>query len=165
MILLRKFDALLNKVEGFLLVVFLSAMILMAFVQVVLRNGFSSSIVWVDILLRHLVLWIGFLGAALATSNDRHISIDAVTRFMKPKRRSLVGVVTHLFAVAVCYFLFRASWTFVRNEVSEETTLYHDIPALYSEVIIPLGFALLMVHFLVRAILSAQLFSQPRDGS
>ncbi|MBI3003788.1 MAG: TRAP transporter small permease [Ignavibacteriales bacterium] len=162
---LRKFDAFLNKAEGVLLVLFLSAMILMAFLQVVLRNGFNSTIIWVDILLRHLVLWIGFLGAALATSNDRHISIDAFTRFIRPKARLLVGVFTHLFAVVTCYFLFRASVVFVQNELSVNATLYHDIPAWYSEIIIPSGFALLMIHFLVRALLNVRSFMEKESAS
>ena len=162
---LRKFDTFLNKIEGAILVVFLAAMIIMAFLQVVLRNGFNSTVIWVDILLRHLVLWIGFLGAALATSNDRHITIDALTRFIAPKIRLLISAMTQLVAVAICYFLFQASLTFVANEISENRTLYHDIPSWYSQIIIPLGFGLLVIHFLIRALLNISSAMEKRIAS
>jgi TRAP-type C4-dicarboxylate transport system permease small subunit len=156
MTFLKKLDSFLTKVEGGTLVFFLGVMVLLAFLQVVLRNGFNSTILWVDILLRHLVLWIGFLGAALATSTNRHINIDALRRFLPPRIQSSVAVITDIFALFICYLLFRASATFVANEVSERSLLYADIPAWYSEIIIPAGFGLLMVHFFVRMLVSAQ---------
>lgn len=70
----------------------------------------------------------------------------------------LVGVVTHMFAVVICYFLLQASLTYVGNEISEGAKLYHDIPAWYSEVIIPIGFALLLIHFFIRALLHVNAF-------
>lgn len=153
---LRKVDSFLNRVEGAILVLFLAAMIVMAFLQVVLRNGFNSTIIWVDILLRHLVLWIGFLGSALAASNDRHINIDALTRFLSSRIRSVIGVLTNLFAVIVCFFLLSAAVTFVNNEIADKTTVYAEIPEWYSQIIIPVGFGLLIFHFLVRTVVSAQ---------
>lgn len=147
---LHRLDAVLTRVEGTLLVVFLSIMLVLSFVQVVLRNAFSEGLLWGDILLRHLVLWIGFLGAALATSQDRHINIDALTRFLTPRLRVISKIVTNLFAATVCYFLFQASVTFLSNELSDGSTMFADIPSVYSQIIIPVGFGLIIIHFLVR---------------
>ena len=155
MSVLKKLDSLLNKFEGGLLVLLLATMVVMAFLQVILRNGFNSSILWVDILLRHLVLWTGFLGAALATSSERHINIDAFTRFLTPRLRSVVNTLTSVFAVAVCWLLLQASVTYVKNEMIAGSTIYADLPTWYSALIIPIGFGLLILHFSVRAILNA----------
>src|SRR3989304_9672211 len=95
--ILLRLDTVLTRLEGTLLVVFLSIMLVLSFVQVVLRNAFSESLLWGDILLRHLVLWIGFFGAALATSQDRHINIDALTRFLTAKLKNAAKIVTNLF--------------------------------------------------------------------
>jgi TRAP-type C4-dicarboxylate transport system permease small subunit len=154
--LLTRLDASLNKVEGILLVSLLAIMVLMAFLQVVLRNFFSTGILWGDIFLRHLVLWIGFLGAALATSKERHISIDALTRFLPTRVKSAIRVLTNLFAAIVCYVLLRASLTFIELEREGETILYGNIPTWYAQVIIPAGFALLMAHFFIRSVLDAR---------
>lgn len=154
--LLRPIDSFLNMLEGGLLIALLGVMIVLAFLQVVLRNVFSEGILWADILTRHFVLWIGFLGAALATSNERHISIDALTRFLTARVQVAVKVLTNLFAAVVCYFLLRASQTFLANEILDERVVYAQIPSWYAEIIIPVGFGLLVVHFLIRSLLNWQ---------
>ena len=151
--ILKSIDKALTKAEETVLIALLSVMVVMAFLQVVLRNLFSSGIFWADILLRHLLLWLGFLGAAIATSENRHINIDALRRFLSPKVRSSVEVLTDLFAAGICYLLAKASWTFVQGEMADHRTVFENIPAWYAEIILPVGFGLLVVHFLIRAIL------------
>ena len=153
--LLTQLDASLNRIEGILLVVMLAVMVAMAFLQVVLRNFFSTGILWGDIFLRHLVLWMGFLGAALATSQERHIAIDVLTRFISRRAKSAIRVLTNLFAAVVCGFLVEASATFVELERESGSLVYQDIPVWYVQLIIPGGFTLLVFHFLVRAVADA----------
>ena len=153
---LERFDDLLNRMEGGLIIVFLTVMVLLAFLQVVLRNVFSAGILWGDVLLRHLVLWIGFLGAALAASKDRHINIDVLTRFLSKTARAAIDVFTDLFAAFICFVLCRAGLTFLSNEIAEQNKVFAEIPAWYAESIIPVGFGLLTIHFLLRAILNGR---------
>lgn len=150
--ILLKIDRALAAAEGAALIVMLSVMVVMAFVQVVLRNVFHEGFIWADILLRHLVLWIGLVGAALAASQERHITIDALSRFLSTRLRLGAMVIAQLFAAGVCLMLADAAVTFVRNDLEFGSTIYAEIPAWTSEVIIPVGFSLLAFHFLVRAI-------------
>jgi len=154
--ILTLIDSGLNKAEGALLVIFLSVMVVVSFGQVVLRNVLGEGLVWADILLRHLVLWVGFLGASLAVSHQRHIGIDALTRALSGRWQLGARVLTNLFAAAMCYVLFDAARTFLTYEIEDGRVLFFDIPEWYSQLIIPLGFALLMVHFLVRVAVSTQ---------
>ena len=155
---LKKFDLFLNRLEGYLLILLLSVMVLLAFTQVVLRNAFSSGIFWADILLRNLLLWVGFLGAAIATSEERHINIDALRRFLPPRIRSAVDGLTDLFAAVICFLLMKAAWVFVQSEISDRRTVFADIPSWYVQCIIPIGFGLLAVHFAIRAVLRSRAF-------
>lgn len=152
---LLKIDRAIAAVEGALLIVLLSVMVLMAFLQVILRNVFHEGFIWADILLRHLVLWIGIVGAALAASQQRHITIDALTRFLTPRIRFGVLALAQFFAVAVCAILADAAVTFVRNDLEFGSTVYGEIPAWISQIIIPVGFMLLVFHFLVRGLENA----------
>jgi TRAP-type C4-dicarboxylate transport system permease small subunit len=154
--IIKAIDAILNKVESALLIFMLATMVIVAFGQVMLRNVFHTGISGADILLRHLVLWIGFLGAAIATSEERHINIDALRRFLSPRIRSAVDVLTDIFAAIICYFLMNAALTFVKNELLDNRMVYQNIPAWYVQVIIPIGFGLLVIHFILRAIIRAQ---------
>lgn len=148
---LARIDGWLNKAESALLIVLLIFMVLLAFAQVVLRLAFSTGLIWADIFLRQSVLWIGFLGGAIAVSNKRHINIDAATHFMSPRVRSGFSVFTNLFAATVCAFLSKAAVKFVRDEISSGSYVFAQIPSWYSEIVIPVGFALFVYHFLVRA--------------
>ena len=71
----------LHRAEDALLVLLLSAMIVLAATQIMLRNFFDSGFVWIDPLLRVLVLWLGLIGATVATRNNRHIRIDLLSGF------------------------------------------------------------------------------------
>jgi TRAP-type C4-dicarboxylate transport system permease small subunit len=156
---LRRFDSLLIKAEVALLLLLLSAMVILAFLQVVLRNAFAEGIIWADILLRHMVLWVGFLGAAVATSRDRHINIDALTRFLPERAKSFARILTNAFAALICLVLTLASVDFIRNEIELGSTVYADLPSWYAQLIIPVGYLLLSIHFAVRTLLA--MFSRP----
>jgi C4-dicarboxylate transporter, DctQ subunit len=152
---LKSIDSAINKIEGAVLIFLLLVMLFMAFVQVVLRNVFTGGIVWGDILLRHLVLWIGFLGAALATSGERHLNIDILTRYLPERPRGAVAALSNVFAAIVCFLLFRASLTFIEFEIANNNTTFAEMPSWYVQIIIPVGYGLLVFHFIVRAILDA----------
>ena len=53
----EQIDEAIGRVEQILNVVLLSALILFAFSQIILRNFFSTGIAWGDALVRSLVLW------------------------------------------------------------------------------------------------------------
>ena len=130
----------------------ISGHVIFAFLQVILRNIFHEGILWGDIFLRHLVLWVGFLGASLATREQKHINIDIFSRFMSDKGKSVVRFVTNLFSVFICYLLANASWTFVQDEQMNGTEIFADIPVWYFQIIIPIGFFLMTLRFLILAL-------------
>ena len=127
-------------------------MILIAFLQVILRNFFSTSILWGDLFLRHLVLWVGFLGAALATKESKHINIDALSRILSPTLKKIAGFITNLFAAIVCFFLTKASFTFIGYEKESQSILFENIPTWIFQTIIVFGFGIIMFRFLIHAI-------------
>lgn len=152
---LKSVAAGLAVIERSLVVVFLGGMVLLAFLQVVLRNFFSSGILWADPLLRHAVLWIGFLGASLATGSEKHINLDIVSRLVSSRVSNAAHIVTTLFAAAVTAFLAHAGWTFVRDEMASADTLVtigeRALPAWWFQLIIPIGFGLMAFRFLLRS--------------
>lgn len=150
--LLRALDRLLVRIETVFLVIFLGAMVILAFAQVVLRNVFGGGFLWGDPIVRQMVMWSGFMGAAIAASQDRHISIDALTKFLKGRVKDLVHVITSLFAAVVCYYMAQAAWVFMQDERQSGGELISGIPSWIGLAIIPVGFGLLTIHFALNAI-------------
>lgn len=150
---MRKLDQLndaLGRVEKFLVVGMLSVMILLAFLQIVLRNAFSTGISWGDTIVRYLVLWVAFIGASLATKEEKHITIEVFSRWFSANSAPYLKLLTQLVSAIICGLLTFAGWTFVRNEAQMGGAPLLKIPSWIPEMIIPLTFTLMTLRFLIK---------------
>ena len=136
-----------------MLAVLLTAMLLVAGGQIILRNAFEITLIWADPALRAGVLWVGMLGALAASRERKHISIDVLSKFLRPSRQSLVSALTQLFAAAVCGVIGYYGVDFVRFEYEDSSIAFAQVPVWLTALVIPLGFGLLAVRFFVHAIL------------
>lgn len=149
---LKFIDRWIDTISGWVLVALLGIMIVMAFGQVVLRNFFNSSIEWGDIFLRHLVLWVGYFGAVIATGQRRHLRIEFISKLSPPKFRKIFFVITNVFAAVITYLLMQASVSFVQLEMESDGALILNIPTWYFVVIIPIGYALISFRLTASAV-------------
>lgn len=148
-----RFDSALARVEGALLTGLLLVMLLFAFLQVVLRNFFQTGILGADLLLRQGLLWLGLLGASLASRGaGRHIEIDILSRILPEPLSGMSRRLTDAFAAVVCGLLVHASFLFVMGEREAGIEIAGVFPAWLFQIILPLGFALMGVRFLAAAI-------------
>ncbi len=139
----------LHRFEDTLLVVAVLAMVGLAFLQIVLRNLFGSGLLWIDPLLRALVLWIGLLGAVAASRGGRHIAIDVLTRALRePWRRRLVAGGC-LFTVAVCAAITWHGVRYVMLEYQFAGTAFAGVPTWAVVIILPLAFGLIGLRYLL----------------
>jgi TRAP-type C4-dicarboxylate transport system permease small subunit len=148
----NQLDEKLGRVEQILVALFLSVMILIAFLQIVLRNFFSTGLSWGDSLVRYLVVWVGFMGAALATKEGKHISIEVASRWITGPRRHYFQVFSNLVSAAVCGCLTYAAVKFVVFEAQMQTTAFFSLPAWIPEIIIPVTFGIMTLRFALRFI-------------
>ena len=144
-------DEIIDQVEQTLLVIFLSSMIVIAFLQIILRNLFSTGLTWGDPLVRNLVLWVGFIGAALATKEGKHISLDALSRWMPPLGKDLMEFLIRLFSFVICGLLTFAALKFIKNEARMGNVAFLRIPAWIPEIILPIIFGLMTLRFGLRS--------------
>jgi C4-dicarboxylate transporter, DctQ subunit len=137
--------------EKILLVFFFSLIILLSFIQVILREFFSYGWLWADTFLRHLVLWVGFLGAALAAGKEKHFVIDIAKKLFPEKWRLCIEIITNSCAMVCLYFLSQAAIRFIKDDMTSGSILFriHDmaVPSYWMNAIIPAGFILLLIHF------------------
>lgn len=150
----ERLDETIDRIEEVLLVIFLSTMMLLAFLQIFLRNVFTTGLTWGDMLLRNLVLWIGFIGATLATREGKHINIDIISRSLPPLGRAFMEFVIHLFSFFICGLLTYASLKFIKNEAQMGVATLLGIPTWILEIILPLAFSLMAFRFALRSIKS-----------
>ncbi|MCA9552089.1 MAG: TRAP transporter small permease [Myxococcales bacterium] len=149
--ILDKVDAGLAKAESFVLVLTLAAMVGLSALQLFLRKFFDFGFEWADILVRQMVLWIGFVGGALATYQSRHIAIDAVTKLLTPKKAAILRAFTSLVAAGVTSVMVWAAWVYLKGEMETDAEFMGGIPAWPIKAIVPIDLVLITFHFLVGA--------------
>lgn len=135
------------KVEEWALAFMLITMILLACLQILLRSVFSSGLLWIDPLLRYLVLWSGFLGAAMATSKGKHIALDIISYLVPEPIKTYLGIVTNIFSMIVSGFLTWAAYLFIRDEFQYGGSGLLELPTWVWSIIFPLAFLLITLRF------------------
>jgi len=143
-------------VEDGLLAFILGSMVLLAGTQILLRNVFDSGITWGEPTLRVMVLWVALLGAMVATRNGNHIRIDILTHILPGKYHHIAHRLTDLFAGIVCALLAWHGGRFVVFEWEDGSLLFGSVPAWICEIIIPVGFAVMALRFLLGATPAAE---------
>lgn len=143
----NKFIRFINKIEDGLLVIILSSMVILAVYQMISRNLLSEGVVWIDPLLRTLVLWVGLSGAVVATRTDNHIRIDVFAKYFPKHMLPYVQRIVYLFTMIICLLIAWHSGRFVYNEYEYGTIAFSGIPSWLTSLIIPLSFSLIAIRY------------------
>jgi len=139
--------------ETVLLTVLLGAMVVLAAVQIALRNVWGIGLVWADEALRILVLWVTMIGSVAATRDQRHVRIDALARYFPPALGRWCAVLMDIFAMIVCAVLAWASWGLVADALGAgDRVLGGRLPAWSVQAILPVAFALIGYRYAVSGI-------------
>lgn len=117
-----------NRTLGGLCAAILATITAVLLVQVVMRYGLRSPLVWVDEVTRILMVWLTFLGAALAYRTDSHIGIPALREAVRARGRPwLEGALRLLVDLVV---LAGSGALLVGGVIVLERTWGHTTPAM-----------------------------------
>ena len=147
---IRKF---LNRIEDGVLIGLLLSMMVVAITQILLRNLFESGIVWGDPMSRMLVLWVGLIGAMIATRFDNHIRIDLLNRYLRKHLKAIVKIVVACFTAITCGIFAYYSLQFVRLEFEDGSFAFAKIPVWFCASVIPLAFLVIALRSFTSAII------------
>jgi len=148
LLLLNKY---LKYFDRFLICVLLFSMIFLSFGQVVSRNLFSKGFIWIDIVLRIEVLWLTFIGAALATEYRQHIKIDFLSNVISSHRfKKQINIIAQVFAMLICLALFIISANYIQViSIKSSSTLFKGIPDWAFKIVIPYCFFMIFFRSLI----------------
>ncbi len=141
----------LHRLEDWVLTVLVVGLVVLAGAQILLRNVFEAGLSWADPLLRAMVLWSAMLGALVATREQQHIGLDFLARFSQGVLRRGAHVCASLFAAALCGAMAWYSVALVQLDLGGGGKGVAGIPAWALETIMPVGFGLMALRFLLRA--------------
>jgi TRAP-type C4-dicarboxylate transport system permease small subunit len=149
--------AFLARLEDGILIVILVGMVLLAFIQILLRNIFGIGLIWIDPLVRQMLLWVTLAGAMVATRDQNHITVDAITRYLPPGRiKRATGCICEAFAAIVCALLTCATFSVFYMEFQDPLggNIMPGLPLWVSLLTLPAAFGVMTVRFLRFSIIS-----------
>jgi tripartite ATP-independent transporter DctM subunit len=128
-----------------IVVVALFAMMIIPFLEISGRRitgiGIPGAAAW----LKHLTLWLGLLGAVLATMTDRHIAIATTKIFDIKRGKVLISFVAGLGAVTVLISLTIASFKLVYFQYASPESIGGWFPVWLAQLAMPLAFLVMAV--------------------
>ncbi|MFP4549107.1 MAG: TRAP transporter small permease [Fidelibacterota bacterium] len=150
--LLLKFKSLLTIIFRWLALAIILSMLLITAGQVLLRNFFGVNLSRAGEFARQEVIWLTFTGAILTTLNSKHIGIDLLSRILTGKAQKLLGIILNVSAAIICLIFTYYSINFLKMEIEFAATIADIFPAWMFQVIIPAGFLIMAIAFLLNLI-------------
>lgn len=138
--------------ETIMLVSILTAMMLVAVGQIIMREAFGAGFGWADELVRLMVLWLAMLGSIAACRENRHIRIDALSHIMPDIAVKIVRVLVDVFAASVCVVIAIQAWRYLQIEIEYGDEVLVNTPAWIAHSIMPAAFGLMAYQFLIGAL-------------
>ncbi|MBH30908.1 MAG: C4-dicarboxylate ABC transporter permease [Candidatus Marinimicrobia bacterium] len=129
----------------------LSALVIMAFlpcVEAVTRAFGVQGISGSTVIVQHMTLWIGFLGAIIAARENRLLSLTQPVEIEANETGGFKYWFSRSVAVTVNLVLAYASFRLVKTESEFPRDLLPGVPVWAVEVIMPVGFLLIAMEML-----------------
>lgn len=161
------FDRRLQTAEVAVCMVALGLMVVLAFLQVVLRQLQGATfqpVGWFDRVSMLMVIWVAMLGASVATAEGRHISIEALPKLLGPTGKRRLALFVNLVAAVVTGVMLALSLVYMQLSQLPDTNHLFVIKALELEVyrwpfllVVPWGLGVMTLRFVLRAVESVVL--------
>jgi TRAP-type C4-dicarboxylate transport system permease small subunit len=149
----RRVFKVLGGVEIATISLLLLSLVFFGCLQIVLRNFFHRGIIWADPLMRHIVLWLGCLGGAMATSRLRHINIDVFSRFLSGRTKAARDRIIYFVTALAASVLGLATLKLVMDERAFGEKAFLNVDVWVLQAILPFAFFLIAYRSLLNVFL------------
>jgi len=122
--------------------------------------SFSPKLAWIEELCLFGLVWMIFLGLALALEGGRHIGMRMVLTRLAPASQRAAKLIINLAGLVFSAYLTKIGYditVFVANSGQRSPTL--DISILWLYIVMPVGFGLLALRYLIELVTPADRFA------
>jgi TRAP-type C4-dicarboxylate transport system permease small subunit len=145
---LTKIDNILAQGEAAVLILFLSVMTLVVFLQVVYRYVLVRPLYWSEELARYMFVWLSMFGAALGLQKQGHFGLDFFYKMLSDRWRRRAGLLIHLLMGALILVILVQGIFLVQKTALQESPAM-GIPMSWAYACVPVGAGLMAIHLLV----------------
>ncbi|MDK3020320.1 TRAP transporter small permease [Pseudodonghicola flavimaris] len=123
-----------EELEKTVIAVILGLMTLITFINVVLRYGFNTGIIWGLEATTFLFAWLVLFGISYAVKTTANLGVDAVLNMLAPKPRRLLALVSAAIFIAYACLLMKGAWDYWANFANLPQTSGRWFPSGFEEM-------------------------------
>jgi C4-dicarboxylate transporter, DctQ subunit len=157
----------LRGIEGIILGAIMLAMAFAYTVNVAVRDlapSLAPQLAWIEELCLFGLVWMSFLSLGLALEGGRHIGMRMMLDRLPPRSQRAAKIAVNLIGLVFSAYLAKIGYditVFVANSGQRSPTL--DISMLWLYIVMPVGFGLLALRYLIELVTPADRFAIERD--
>jgi len=141
-----------DRAEETFMIVALSFMTVLTVVQVVLRYGFGSGLVWSLEVTTYTFAWLVLIGMSYGVRTEAHIAVDLVTSRLSPGGARAFAAIALVAGLAYCALMIYGSSQFVDRLLTLGNNARDiPVPRWVLTGIMPIAFALLALRLVQAA--------------
>ncbi|SPH20969.1 C4-dicarboxylate TRAP transporter small permease protein DctQ [Ascidiaceihabitans donghaensis] len=123
-----------NEFEETAIALILGAMLVITFINVVLRFAFNSGLIWGLDAVANLFAWLVIFGASYAIKTTSHLGVDAVTNLFSPPIRRVLALIAGALCVLFAVLLMKGAWDAWANFANLPQTTGRWFPTGFEEM-------------------------------
>lgn len=123
-----------NELEETFIALILGGMTLITFINVVLRYGFNTGLIWGLEMTAFLFAWLVLFGVSYAVKVTAHLGVDAVINLFDKPVRKVLALVAAAICIIYALLLLKGSWDYWANFANLPQTTGHWFPLGFEEM-------------------------------
>lgn len=144
---MKQLDKILGTIEDFLGVTFLAGMVILIFMQVVLRYCFNHALNWSEEGARYLMIWCTGFGISASVRVGANIGIQAIVDALPGKAGKAVRLLCEVLTLLIFAFLTWAAALFAKTAwISGQLAPSLQIPMFYIYLALPVSFGFCVIR-------------------
>lgn len=139
--------AIFRYLIGFLMLV----LVVVTIAQVIARFVFSQPLIWSDELARFILIWMVFIGAAIVSYDDKHLSVELFQEKMSPRVKLITSLIMRMIILLFLAVTIYSSIELVKvSHYTKSGAL--EIPFSFWRVASTVGSSLMFIFVIIRSI-------------
>lgn len=104
-----------HEIEETAIALILGLMTIITFINVVLRYGFNTGLIWGLEAVTFLFAWLVLFGISYAVKTTAHLGVDALINFFNPSLRKVVALIAAALCIFYASLLMKGAWDYWAN--------------------------------------------------
>ncbi len=100
--MVQRLSKLLNRFEDIVLILMFAIMVIVIFVQVIMRYGFNNSLSWSEELGKFLFVWLSWFGISIGARRGEHIKITMFTDRLSFVPAQYMNILSEIIVLGIC---------------------------------------------------------------